>query len=152
MLQSCQFLGKQQASHCSPRFHTDFILLGTRNLIKLRPFRPFLSSAMTATLMTSLTTSVGFFATNASGVAGLKLFGTFCGLLVAVDYVLSVLILPPALCLYDSLMMGDSPSRFVSIKKIENKPHLDGEVTEKQYRNVGDRFLRNYVDFIHFCR
>lgn len=150
MLQLCQFLGKQ----------TEALFLTCLFILKLFEQARLIksssvpsSSAIVATLMASLTTSVGFFAANTSGVAAIRLFGTFCGLLVAVDYILSVLILSPVLCLYDSLIMGDPPSRFISIF---NKRHLEEEGEEEgtvvQTRDVRDCILRRYVDILNFSR
>lgn len=149
-------------------FGTPSLSRNSSNII----FCPFFCSAITATLMTSFTTSVGFFATNASDVTGIKLFGIFCGLLIAVDYILSVLLLSPVLCLYDRMMMSGSPSRFVTFQKsqvmegnassdmdIEEEVD-DKEVTEKvtatsdtnQNNNFCDRFLGNYIDFLYEFR
>ncbi len=114
--------------------------------------------------MTSFTTSVGFFATNASDVTGIKLFGIFCGLLIVVDYILSVLLLSPVLCLYDRMMMSGSPSRFVKFQKSQvmdinpssDVQERDEEVTEKvtveKNKNLRDRFLGNYIEFLYEFR
>ena len=114
--------------------------------------------------MTSFTTSVGFFATNASDVTGIKLFGIFCGLLIVVDYILSVLLLSPVLCLYDRMMMSGSPSRFVTFQKSQvmdinpssDVEERDEEVTEKvtadTHQNLRDRFLENYMEFLYEFR
>jgi len=114
--------------------------------------------------MTSFTTSVGFFATNASDVTGIKLFGIFCGLLIVVDYILSVLLLSPVLCLYDRMMMSGSPSRFVTFQKSQvmdinpssDVQERDEEVAEKatveKNKNLRDRFLGNYIEFLYEFR
>ena len=114
--------------------------------------------------MTSFTTSVGFFATNASDVTGIKLFGIFCGLLIVVDYILSVLLLSPVLCLYDRMMMSGSPSRFVTFQKSQVRDinpssdvqERDEEVAEKatveKNKNLRDRFLGNYIEFLYEFR
>ena len=110
--------------------------------------------------MTSVTTSVGFFATSSSDVPGIQLFGAFCGILIMVDYILSVLLLSPALCLYDMMMMTGSPSRFVTLQKNRvmegNAASRDEEVTKKvtadTHQNFRDRFLGNYADFLYEFR
>lgn len=108
--------------------------------------------------MTSITTSVAFFATNASDIGGMRVFGTFCGLLVVVDYVLSVLLLSPVLCLYDSMMMSGSPSLFVStlVKRKESRSdtiqEAGDEATTKRHRNIRDRILGIYIDFLYSFR
>ncbi len=127
-------------------------------------FCPLFYSAITATLMTSVTTSVGFFATSSSDVPGIQLFGAFCGILIVVDYILSVLLLSPVLCLYDMMMMSDSPSRFVTLQKnhqlMERNAsrsdvlERDEELTEtaETHQNFRDRFLGSYTDFLYEFR
>jgi len=106
--------------------------------------------------MTSFTTSIGFFATNVSDIVCIKLFGTFCGLLIAVDYVLSVLLLSPVLCLYDIMMMRNSPSQCVSRKKMkvvkENASSDSQEVVVGAHRNLRDRILGSYSDLLYSFR
>ena len=106
--------------------------------------------------MTSLTTSIGFFATNVSDIVCIRLFGTFCGLLIAVDYVLSVLLLSPVLCLYDIMMMRNSPSQCVSRKKmkvVKEKASSDSqEVVVGAHRNLRDRILGSYSDLLYSFR
>src|SRR5210317_1436683 len=130
-----------------------FLLFG-RLKSSMSPFSPS-SSGIIATLMTSITTSVAFFATNASDIGFMRVFGTFCGLLVVVDYVLSVLLLSPVLCLYDSMMMSGSPSLFVStlVKKKESRrdaiQEAGEEATAKRHRTMRDRILGVYIDFLY---
>ena len=51
--------------------------------------------------LTTLTTSVAFFATAICPVAPVKLFAIFCGMLVALDYLMCVILIFPCLCMYD---------------------------------------------------
>lgn len=60
-----------------------------------------LPDAYLATLVTSVSTSGAFFATALTPVAGVVLFGVYAGLLVVTDYILSVFIVSPVLCLQD---------------------------------------------------
>jgi len=54
-----------------------------------------------------VTTAIAFFATAICKVAPLKAFAIFCGLLVTFDYIMCVLLVFPALCVYDrSLLRG----------------------------------------------
>lgn len=82
---------------------------------------------------------MGFLATNASSVLGVKLFGTFCGILIIVDYILTVLILSPALCLYDKQIMDGSLSRFVSIQR-RNKVLMKNENSSSDAK-VADSYV-----------
>ena len=52
-------------------------------------------------LVTSSTTSVAFLANVFSPMMNIKAFGIFSGLIVPVNYILVVLIFPPAVILYD---------------------------------------------------
>jgi len=60
-----------------------------------------LPDAAGAMLLTTTTTAVAFFGTAVCPVAPLKCFGIFCGLLVIFDYILCVVLVFPALCIYD---------------------------------------------------
>jgi hypothetical protein len=50
---------------------------------------------------TTITTAAAFFSTAICPVAPIKMFAIFCGLLVTFDYVMCVLLIFPALCIYD---------------------------------------------------
>ena len=61
-----------------------------------------LPDAYLATLVTSVSTSAAFFATSlTTPVPGVALFGIFAGIQVVADYILSVFIVSPVLCLQD---------------------------------------------------
>ena len=51
--------------------------------------------------LTTLTTAIAFFATAICPVAPVKMFAVFVGLLVMFDYLMNVLLVFPALCIYD---------------------------------------------------
>ena len=57
--------------------------------------------AAMAMLLTTLTTAVAFFGTAVCPVAPILCFAVFCGLLVILDYIMCVLLVFPALCIYD---------------------------------------------------
>lgn len=60
-----------------------------------------LPDAARAMFLTSLTTAIAFFATANCRVAPIKLFAIFVGLLVVLVYILCILLVFPALCIYD---------------------------------------------------
>ena len=62
--------------------------------------RAFPDSAL-AMFLTSLTTAVAFFGTSVCPVAPILCFSIFCGLLISITYLLCVLMVFPALCIYD---------------------------------------------------
>ena len=54
-----------------------------------------------AMFLTTITTAIAFFGTAICPVAPIKLFAVFCGLLILFDYIMCVLLVFPALCIYD---------------------------------------------------
>ena len=69
-----------------------------------------LPDASYSTFVTSITSSVAFFATGLIKIPALTCFATFCGLTILMDYMLSLLILHPALCIDDrQRMIKSSP-------------------------------------------
>lgn len=64
-----------------------------------------LPDAAAAMFLTTLTTAVAFFATAICPVAPIKMFAIFCGLLIIFDYIMNVLLVFPALCIYDDALM-----------------------------------------------
>ena len=51
--------------------------------------------------VTSSTTSVAFFANITSPMLPIRAFGVFAGVIVPVNYLLVVMVLPPATIIYD---------------------------------------------------
>ena len=64
-----------------------------------------LPDAAAAMFLTTLTTAIAFFATAICPVAPIKMFAIFCGLLIVFDYIMNVLLVFPALCIYDRAIM-----------------------------------------------
>lgn len=54
-----------------------------------------------AMFLTTITTAIAFFGTAICPVAPIKLFAVFCGLLIMLDYLMCILLVFPALCIYD---------------------------------------------------
>ena len=67
-----------------------------------------------ATFVTSITTAAAFFASTGVKSPIIASFALFCGLLVMMDYVLSIVILFPSICLYDRWLAQGCRSRWVS--------------------------------------
>ncbi|KAG7351347.1 sterol-sensing domain containing protein [Nitzschia inconspicua] len=65
-----------------------------------------LPDAAYAMFLTTFTTAVAFFATAICPVAPIKMFAIFCGLLILFDYIMNVLLVFPALCIYDKAMIA----------------------------------------------
>ena len=62
--------------------------------------KAFPDAAM-AMFLTTSTTAVAFFSTAVCPVAPITMFAIFCGLLIMFDYIMNVLLVFPALCIYD---------------------------------------------------
>jgi len=65
-----------------------------------------LPESLHAMFLTTITTSLAFFATAVCPVAPIKMFAIFCGLLILLDYLLVVLFIFPGLCIYDLALMN----------------------------------------------
>ena len=63
-----------------------------------------------AMLLTTMTTAVAFFGTAVCPVAPILCFAVFVGLLVAADYVLCLLLVFPALVIYDRRLKSERPT------------------------------------------
>ena len=63
-------------------------------------------NAAGAMFLTTITTAVAFFATAIAPVAPIRMFAIFCGLLIMFDYIMNVLLVFPALCIYDEAIMS----------------------------------------------
>jgi len=64
-----------------------------------------LPESLYAMFLTTLTTTIAFFASAICPVAPIKMFAIFCGLLIIFDYVLTVAFIFPALCIYDKALI-----------------------------------------------
>jgi predicted RND superfamily exporter protein len=67
-----------------------------------------------ATFVTSITTAAAFFASTGVKSPIIASFALFCGLLVMMDYVLSIAILFPSICVYDRWLAQGCKSKWVS--------------------------------------
>jgi Sterol-sensing domain of SREBP cleavage-activation len=112
-----------------------------------------LPSAAESMFYTSVTTAVAFFGTAVCPVAPLKCFAIFCGLLVSFDYIMCVVIVFPALCLYDKWKTSGDRNCFVSChschKYEDHGPDLDGEESKP---SLIRRILTTCYNGLHFVR
>jgi len=73
-----------------------------------------LPDAAYSMLLTSLTTAVAFFGTAICPVGPIVCFAVFVGLLITLDYLMNILLVFPALCLYDKWKIRGSRNMCVS--------------------------------------
>jgi len=72
-----------------------------------------LPDAAYSMMLTSLTTAVAFFGTAICPVGPIVCFAVFCGLLITLDYMMNILLVFPALCLYDKWLLAGSTNCLV---------------------------------------
>lgn len=133
-----------------------------------------LPNAASAMFLTTLTTAVAFFATAICPVAPIKMFAVFCGLLIIFDYIMNVLLVFPALCIYDKELNMKGPKEvnccitctcfgLLARKNGSNEAtectddakidvENDTEDVEKIELNLIRRILLAYYRALHFLR
>lgn len=81
------------------------------------------------TFVTSVTTAAAFFASAGIKIPVVASFVIFSGLLVTMDYVLSILIMFPALCMYDNWLAHGCKSRWLSLS-VPKDSHVAAAATD----------------------
>ena len=115
-----------------------------------------LPDAAEAMFLTSITTAVAFFGTAICPVAPLKLFSIFNGLLIMFDYFLCVLLMFPAICLYDKWTRRGH-NCFVSCHcchRLEDHGEnaFDGDANEEKSESLIRRILTKFYNVLHAGR
>lgn len=114
-----------------------------------------LPDAAGAMALTTSTTAVAFFATCICPVPPILCFAVYCGLMIVFNYVLNILFVFPALCLYDIWLQGGSRSCLISIGRKEGTAtdsvdELDVEDPEKPTKlSLIHRILKVYYSLLH---
>lgn len=72
-----------------------------------------------ATFVTSITTAAAFFASAGNNVPIVSSLAIFSGLVITMDYVLSIVILFPSICIYDRWLVRGCRSRWISLRSEE---------------------------------
>jgi hypothetical protein len=131
-----------------------------------------LPDAAACMFLTTLTTAVAFFATAICPVAPIKMFAIFCGLLIIFDYIMNVLLVFPALCIYDKALVAKGHQNvswcitctccglFVSkggngeeeTEDVDDTRDKNDCLEEEFKPNLIQRILLKYYDFLHFVR
>ena len=115
-----------------------------------------LPDAAKAMFLTTLTTSVAFFATAIGPVAPIKLFAIFCGMLVMIDYLLCILFIFPALCIYDHRKMSTKDgtvSWYFEMNMCSRSGVESSPLASNQHgMSFIHRVLTRYYKFLHVHR
>ena len=114
-----------------------------------------LPDASGAVFLTAITTAIAFFGTAMCPVAPIKLFAIFCGFLVSFDYILCVLLVFPALCIYDRRLESGNRNWFFACgcrKKSEGGSDEDRDEGAEEKQSMIRRIMLNYYYLLHRFR
>jgi len=84
---------------------------------------------------TTLQTSIAFLASAIIRVPAVSLFSIYCGLVIALDYILCILLVFPTLCLYDAWLCNGSNSCLLRFGS-------------KQMTNIKDEYNKSWAAYI----
>lgn len=112
-----------------------------------------LPNAASAMFLTTSTTVVAFFATMICPVAPILCFALFCGLLIMFNYIMNVLLLFPALCLYDIWLKNGSRNILTNFRCC-SKPITEANVLSQSddKQSLIHRILSKYYNYLHKLR
>lgn len=91
-----------------------------------------------ATFVTSITTAAAFFASTGVKAPIIASFALFCGLLVMMDYVLSIVIIFPAICMYDRWLAQGCKSSWVSFSSMTVPEEMPDTDIDEERREIED--------------
>jgi 5-methyltetrahydrofolate--homocysteine methyltransferase len=111
-----------------------------------------LPDAAGAMLLTTSTTAVAFFATAICPVTPILCFAVFCGLMIIWNYIMNIMIVFPALCLYDIWLQRGSSNCLIACysKNLQSKKDIEEAVETKT--SFIHRILTFYYNFVHKFR
>ena len=125
--------------------------------------------AASAMLLTTATTAVAFFGTAICPVAPIKCFAIFVGIMIVLDYILCILLVFPALVIYDNRQsncccrttcgcFGGRTENEIGIEAEQNSTSKESS-SPKDYvedidadANLIRRVLSQYYAVLHLCR
>lgn len=105
-----------------------------------------LPDAAGAMLLTTSTTAIAFFGTAICPVAPIKLFAIFCGLLIMFDYILCVLLVFPALCIYGRRLENKQSNCCIACHCCHN---TEASNDDEDKQSLIRRILLSYYTFLH---
>lgn len=111
-----------------------------------------LPDAASAMFLTTITTAVAFFGSAICPVAPVKLFSIFCGLLISIDFVMDVLILFPAICVYDQYRASQNYLISLDTCKSRSRDGIRNVESVAQGSSLIHRFLSRYYGLLHKFR
>jgi predicted RND superfamily exporter protein len=111
-----------------------------------------LPNAAGAMFLTTFTTAVAFFATAICPVIPIKCFAIFLGLLVVFDYLMNVLLVFPALCMYDQWILAGKKSCCIHIERKKSGEMLSKGDQNQEKISFIHRILSGFYKIIHKAR
>lgn len=109
-----------------------------------------LPDAAGAMFLTTLTTAVAFFGTAVCPVACIKMFSIFCGLLIVMDYLMCILLVFPALCIYDRMRFQNN--FLCHCNNCHSSSANDEPVEDDEHPSLIHRILAVFYQCIHVPR
>lgn len=119
-----------------------------------------LPDAAGAMLLTTSTTMVAFFATCICPVPPILCFAVYCGLMIVFNYVMNIVLVFPALCLYDIWLQNGSKNFLVAMcssnltkeDDIEDLEKEDPDNEKPMHLSLIHRILNGYYHLLHRFR
>ena len=112
-----------------------------------------LPDAACSMFLTTITTAIAFFGTAICPVAPIKLFAIFCGLLIMFDYLMCIMLVFPALCIYDRrLRAGRSNCCFACHCCHRFEAQSDDENADIEKQSLIRRILYAFYAGLHRVR
>jgi len=106
--------------------------------------------------LTTITTAIAFFGTAICPVAPIKLFAIFCGLLIMFDYLMCILLVFPALCIYDKKLMENRSNCCNACHCFQKKGDVEDQDDSAEHGefklSLIHRLLSGYYDLLHRFR
>lgn len=105
-----------------------------------------------AMFLTTITTAIAFFGTAICPVAPIKLFAIFCGLLIMFDYILCILLVFPALCIYDRRLQAKNANRCIACHGCRNLEGSSDDNDDEDKQSLIRRILLKFYHGLHKMR
>jgi hypothetical protein len=111
-----------------------------------------LPDAAGSMFLTSFTTAIAFFSTAICPVAPIKLFAIFCGLLIMFGYILCILLVFPALCIYDRRVQSGTRACWMHCHCCARTEGSNDDEDDEEGQSLIRRILMKFYNILHRVR
>lgn len=111
-----------------------------------------LPDAAGSMFLTSFTTAIAFFSTAICPVAPIKLFAVFCGLLISFGYILCILLVFPALCIYDRKVQSGTRACWMHCHGCQKMEGSNDDEDDEEGQSLIRRILMKFYNLLHRIR